>query len=237
MKKFPKKVLTQLFIVLLTFGVMGISEVFAESLAPPAGVGRDSLQLLWVTTKDENTHTGFMQRYERKAPGQKWVPVGEPIAIVTGRNGLALAKKEGDQRSPIGVFKIGPAFGYSASPDIKLHLPYMMLSENTFCVDDQSSRFYNKIIDTSKIAQHDWNSGEQMRENPHYLMGAVIQYNSKPIKPGAGSCIFLHIWENPQTATSGCIATDKENLETVLKWLNPKKNPAIGIHTEQLSPT
>lgn len=70
----------------------------------------------------------------------------------------------------------------------KIH--YLPLTDSSVCVDDVKSSYYNKIIDSSMIVKKDWLSAEQMREIPVYQFGAVIQHNTNPTLPGAGSCII-----------------------------------------------
>jgi L,D-peptidoglycan transpeptidase YkuD (ErfK/YbiS/YcfS/YnhG family) len=209
-------------------------------------VKNSSQQLLVVTTNDWNTYTGVMQRYQRTGANQDWQPVGQPVNIVTGKHGLAwgddgshnpsavmgagTVKKEGDLRTPVGVFAIGQAFGFAAKPDKMMQLPYLMLSQTTLCVDDAKSRYYNQLIKSDYTPYNDWSSAEQMRDNPHYELGAVVQYNSPQPRLGAGSCIFMHIWGSPTTGTTGCVAMQKTDLQTVLNWLDPKKHPDIAIY-------
>lgn len=207
-----------------------------------------SQQLLLVTTQDWHTPKGWLQRYQRNGSGSDWQPVGKAIEVVVGEKGLAwrgdiepitenqdLIKSEGDMRTPIGVFRIGPAFGFPSVVQ-NMQIPYQPLMESTICVDDSESRYYNQMIDAGKITHPDWHSAERMHTIPQYELGAVIQYNTaKPI-PKAGSCIFMHIWRSPTSGTHGCVAMEKENLRVVLTWLDPEKEPVIGIFPEQMKP-
>jgi hypothetical protein len=47
-----------------------------------------STQTIVVTTSNWNAVEGQLQRYERATTNEKWRPVGEPISIVVGKNGL-----------------------------------------------------------------------------------------------------------------------------------------------------
>jgi D-alanyl-D-alanine dipeptidase len=60
-----------------------------------------------------------------------------------------------------------------------------------------------------------------------YDLGVFVAYNSYPAISGNGSCIFLHIWKTPDTGTSGCTAMARENLEKVVRWLEPEKHPYL----------
>ncbi len=117
----------------------------------PADAFATSGQLLVVTTPDADAVDGRLQRYERDGEGGAWRPVGEAVAIVVGRNGLAWGsgllaapdeapkKKEGDGRSPEGAFALGTSFGQAGAALPGARLPYLSLDADTECVDDTAS--------------------------------------------------------------------------------------------------
>lgn len=203
----------------------------------------ESLQALVVTTKDWNATTGVARTFERKTPSSKWTAVGDEFPIVVGRSGLAWAqdsapdkasqfKKEGDGKSPAGVFPLTFAFGSSTKPEL-LTVPYTKIEQFTECVDDTSSTHYNTVVGRMQVGNFDWKSSEKMSEiKPEYDLGVFVAYNSYPIVKGNGSCIFLHIWEKPDSTTSGCTAMERRNLERVVGWLDEKKNPYLIQLTE-----
>ncbi len=212
--------------------------------ASSAEVFSASQQLLVVTTPSAEAISGQLQRYQRSDAKQPWLPVGSPVSIVVGRKGLAwgsgllpppqssTVKREGDGRSPEGVFALGTSFGYAASALPGASLPYLALSASTECVDDAQSRHYNRIVDRSVGA--DWNSSERMREmGDYYRWGVVVDHNhiaapepgSKPAA-GGGSCIFLHVWKEGQP-TSGCTAMAQPDIESLLLWLDPRQKPLL----------
>jgi zinc D-Ala-D-Ala dipeptidase len=228
---------------LLLSGLLFIVPIvgFTTSLSPQ--ILQQSQQLLLVLAPDWNTFHAKMQRYQRNLVTHTWAPVGKPIPVVTGKNGLAwgvpfqksfssdLQKKEGDLRTPAGIFKLGPAFGFKTKPNPKMKMDYLPLKETSLCVDDKNSIYYNQVIDTAKISRPDWRlgTGEIMHNIPLYEEGSLIQYNTLPPMKGHGSCIFMHRWRSPNSGTAGCIAMDKSNLTQVLHWINPTKNPVIAI--------
>ena len=185
----------------------------------------ESRQLAVVTTPNADAIDGTLQRYARATTHDAWTKVGDPIAIVVGRNGLAADKHEGDGRAPAGIFNIGPAFGFAAEAT-DLSLPYVQLQPTTECVDDTNSIHYNTIVDRATATPVDWTSSEKMREVQQYRRGAVVQYNTPP-SPGAGSCIFLHIWGGPSHGTAGCTAMSAADLDVLLRWLSPSLNPRL----------
>jgi hypothetical protein len=105
-----------------------------------------STQMIVVTTSDWHAVEGRLRRYERATEYEDWRPVGDPISMVVGRNGLAWGigvvptddaqvrsasdpvKREGDGRAPAGVFALGTAFGYASEPLQGLKMPYLNLT-------------------------------------------------------------------------------------------------------------
>lgn len=208
----------------------------ACATAPTLDLLTGSRQAIVVTTPDWNATRGTLQRFERN--GESWTAVGAPIDVVIGRSGLAWGggllseqplpgapvKREGDGKSPAGIFALGTAFGFASSADLRL--PYKQLRDATECVDDSASMYYNTIVDRDAVLRIDWSSSEKMRSIDQYRWGAVVQHNTPP-RAGGGSCIFLHIWNGPSSTTSGCTAMRQEDVETLLRWLDPGANPRL----------
>ncbi|MDT5295404.1 MAG: hypothetical protein QOJ76_2284 [Acidobacteriota bacterium] len=203
---------------------------------PTAG----SRQLIIVTTRDWTTVQGTLRRFERKGARSEWEAVGASVPVVVGRGGLGWgvgltarvaggpSKKEGDGRAPAGVFRLGTAFGFAPRDEATwLRLPYTPLTPAVECVDDVASRHYNLIVDRDAVRPVDWNSSERMRSVEGYRWGLVVEHNAGAPVPGLGSCIFLHVWAGPEKGTAGCTAMRQENLEGLLRWLDPKKRPLL----------
>jgi D-alanyl-D-alanine dipeptidase len=217
----------------------------AASLAQggePAAL-RESTQVLVVTTPDWNAVEGILQAYERPGARKRWKAVGAPIPVVVGKNGLGWGagvaadarrrgaddpvKKEGDGRSPAGIFRLGTAFGYAAQEPPEWKMPYVRLTPSVECVDDARSKFYNRVVDRAAVTP-DWSSSEQMlRPDGQYRWGMVVDHNADPVTEEAGSCIFLHIWLGPGVGTTGCTAMAQEELEGVLSRLDPARRPLL----------
>ena len=221
----------------------GGSIVFGQIKKPvePPAVPRfsQSLQTLVVTTEDWKAVRGAAQIFERKTLKSKWLPVGKSFPVVVGKNGLAWSddqrlmaesephKVEGDGKAPAGIFNLTMEFGASEKP-ASAQLPYTKLEEFTECVDDVKSSHYNTIVNRMEVGNFDWNSSEKMLAvGEQYDLGVFVAHNSNPVAKGKGSCIFLHIWKNDATGTSGCTAMARADLENVVKLLDPKKNPFL----------
>ncbi|WP_161515556.1 SH3 domain-containing protein [Priestia megaterium] len=172
-------------------------------------------QVILVTADNYDTKSAKIQTFE-KVDG-KWKQVLTANGVL-GQKGFALSKKEGDMESPTGKYTIGTAFGRYENPGTKL--PYRKITANDVWVDDSKSSLYNTW--QQKPANGRWTSAENM-DIPAYDYGFVINYNESRT-PGNGSAIFFHVGTN---YTAGCTATSKEQVVSILKWLNPEKNPVI----------
>ena len=61
-----------------------------------------------------------------------------------------------------------------------------------------------------------------------YTLGVVVEHNMRPVKPGAGSAIFLHTTDmRAAEPTLGCTAMSRGDLERVLGWLDTTKAPVL----------
>ncbi len=198
----------------------------------------ESLQAVVVTTPNWTATTGTARLFERKNVKSKWKAFDEPFLIVVGRNGLMWSrdtapekviefKAEGDGKAPAGMFPLTFAFGSGSKPEA-LTFPYTRLEEFTECVDDINSTHYNKVVDRMKVGNFDWKSSEKMLAiGEEYALGMFVGHNSYPVRKGDGSCIFLHIWKDASTPTSGCTAMERTKLERILTWIEPKSNPYL----------
>lgn len=202
--------------------------------AIPPGCG----QLVLVTAADWNVSAATVRRFERAAPHAPWVAVGRPVAALLGERGLAWGlglhaephgetprKREGDRRSPAGVFRITGAFGL-AGKIAGLKLPAQLLTPMLEAVDDPASRFYNRIVDRAGIAQPDWRSSERMSAMPDYALGLAVAHNPRSV-PGAGSCIFLHLWSGSRRGTAGCTVLRERDLAALARWLDTAREPVL----------
>jgi L,D-peptidoglycan transpeptidase YkuD (ErfK/YbiS/YcfS/YnhG family) len=202
---------------------------------------RNSRQCLVVIANNWNSTTGVLRAFERKGADGAWKVRGTDIPVVLGKNGLGWGlglldakrgggprKLEGDNKVPAGIFRLGPAFGYAPADRARwIKLRYVPLTEQIEGIDDPRSRYYNQLVERSKVAIVDWRTSEQMRRRDDlYKWGIVIAHNPTGI-PGAGSCIFIHIWRNSSAATVGCTAMPEQNLVQLLRWLDPASHPVL----------
>jgi len=199
------------------------------------------LQLLIVISPSWDTIEGTLYRYERSSAQESWESVGSPIAIVLGKTGMAWGrglhtlsdvhgkvKKEGDGKSPAGVFTLGSAFGDEPHRIFAQKIPFLPITEDLECVDDPDSLYYNQFVTAASPRERDWKSSEKMQEiGPLYAIGLVIDHNTAPIERGMGSAVFMHIWRNAASGTGGCTAMAEEDLNELISWLDAEKHPLL----------
>ena len=156
--------------------------------------------------------------------GTQWQSVLSPqIKGVIGTHGVAAVgtKKEGDRKTPRGIYPLGEAFGTQA---LALHMDYRYITADDKFVDDVASPQYNTWV----IGPTNAKSYGSMLIEP-YKLGAVINYNMNPAVPRSGSAIFMHVWTSPNKSTAGCVAMDEKSLLSLLHWLDKNQHPYIYI--------
>ena len=184
-------------------------------------------------SKDWKSNEGTLYLYEKTGTG--WGKAVFSAAVHYGSEGMAWGtglhpeentfdkKKEGDRRSPAGIFSIGTLYGLDPAPPQGVRYPYVQISERTRCIDDAESPFYNTIVEEDS-ANEKWKSAEHMAKvRPDYKYVLIINHNSMNAT-GNGSCIFLHINNVP---TTGCTSMDETTMIELLRWLDPMKRTVI----------
>ena len=141
-----------------------------------------------------------------------------------GKKGSTTNKKEGDKKTPKGVFEIGNL--YFRKDRIKkpiTSLKCIEIKRNMgWCDDINSPKKYNKLFKIDNHLSHE----KLTRKDHKYDLLVPIKYNFKKPIPGRGSCIFIHLTKNYKP-TAGCIALKEKDFLIMLKII--KKNSKIKI--------
>lgn len=154
----------------------------------------------------------------------RWHLVSGPIPAVIGRKGLAPKgeKREGDGRTPSGVFALRRAFGYDQN--VQTGLDYRAVTEKDFWVDDPASLQYNQwVAGDVPLESHE----VLRRSDGLYKYAVIVEYNTDPVVAGMGSAIFLHVWRGANKPTAGCVAMAEADLLRLMQWLDARRNPVI----------
>lgn len=141
------------------------------------------------------------------------------FSCVIGKNGVASHKKEGDLKTPLGIFQIREVFYRKdrLGGTIGTKLPLLETHQEFGWCDDPQSPFYNKFIENRSSAKCSHES--LWREDSIYNIVVVLGYNDAPAVPGNGSAIFLHVARPAMTPTHGCVAIPQDDLIQLLKEL------------------
>lgn len=240
---------------LLTHSLMLCGILLCWSPKIYAQVPPDSDQVILVLAAEWSSDQARLQRFERN--NNRWLAVGSRVPVVLGRKGLGWGRglfqpedtqgdfrQEGDERSPAGIFPLGPVFGLATSQEanqwLTLNMPYLHLSDSIRCVGDSTSPYYNQLINlkqTKDPGRHP-EANENMRRDAirdegAYRWGIFVAHNQAQNPEGmpgdqvSGSCIFIHLWKGPGIGTSGCTALSKANILNLINWLDDSKKPVL----------
>tara|TARA_A100000164_G_scaffold374419_1_gene407381 strand:+ start:276 stop:770 length:495 start_codon:yes stop_codon:yes gene_type:complete len=136
-----------------------------------------------------------------------------------GKKGLTNKKKEGDKKSPKGIFNIEDL--YYRKDKIKkpnTSLKCIPIKKNMgWCDDMNNKKYYNKLIKIKKNIRHE----KLFRKDNKYDLLVPISFNRKRRVIGKGSAIFLHLTNN-YNKTEGCIALKKSDFLILLRLIKKK---------------
>ncbi len=168
--------------------------------------------------------------------GSSWATVSEcartrsgrwiRTAVTAGRigsKGFAAPgeKREGDRRSPTGIFTLGVGFG-ARNPGSGLG--YLTLTPRQCWGSTVGSTRYNRPYLGSCPAPD-----ERMfaAVKGAYRQGIVVNYNTSPIVPGRGSAIFIHV--RTASATTGCVALPEAAVIRLMRANRPGDLIIMGV--------
>ncbi len=162
--------------------------------------------------------------------GACWQPAAGPWTAWLGGNGTSPSKREGDRRTPTGVFRfLQTMYGLAPSPGVRFR--YHRIVCGDWWVEDPASPYYNRFRHVRCGSKPPFRTtSEDMSRSPTaYRHLAVIAYNTSRVVPGRGSGIFLHV--STGRPTLGCISLPRPQLVATLRWLRPAARPLIAIGT------
>ena len=135
-----------------------------------------------------------------------------------GKNGKTTKKIEGDNKTPKGLYALGPLYYRNDRlPKLSTKLKKIEIMKNFGWCDDVKSKFYNKPIKTNINVRHE----KLYRNDKKYDLLIPIKYNTKKPKKNKGSAIFLHLTSNYKK-TQGCVAIKEKDMLILLNLINKK---------------
>ena len=142
-----------------------------------------------------------------------------------GKAGIGKKKREGDNITPTGTFKIVKIY-YRSDRVKKISSKFRQIeiTKNMGWCDDPNSKNYNQLIKLPSKYNHE----KLFKKNNIYDLIIVLNYNMKPVIKNKGSAIFIHVAKKKYQPTQGCIALKKNNLLKLLSKIS--KNIKIKIN-------
>ena len=161
--------------------------------------------------------TAFVSMHEKMSDGT-WRQVMSTPGFI-GRRGLG-KEREGDEKTPVGVFRFTAAFGNLEDPGCAL--PYTHVDPGHYWSGDHRPGMrYNKMVHISELPELD-------RENSEHLVDFGACYNycldmgyNRDCVVGLGSALFFHCLSPVQPYTAGCVAVPETAMHTVMTHVQP----------------
>ncbi|ACD82277.1 Uncharacterized conserved protein [Methylacidiphilum infernorum V4] len=200
-------------------------------------------QLITVVVPSSNVFEGYMRFFQRIGEGEQWIADSDFVPVLIGRNGLSWGKglhepqqgeqkKEGDGKTPAGIFNLGLIMGIADElpPGSQWPLYHKKTSLDAW-VEDPTLAHYNHLVTIQdSTSPPDWFEKQRLRiEDPHLEWMVFIEHNYPDSIPGLGSAIFLHERYGEHVPTSGCVAMQKEKLVELIRWISYSSKPKIVI--------
>jgi len=187
-------------------------------------------QLLVVFNDKPESDLATVVAMEKK--NKKWQMIFTPMPAGIGRKGFAAphAKREGDNQSPTGFFRLGQLFCYEKV--VNTRMPYIQTTPEDKWIDDPDSPDYNRHVRGKTSAK----SYEKLLLNGNdYRYCMAIEYNTHPVVKGMGSAIFLHLSEGKTiNSSSGCVVLLQKDMEKLLNWMKPELKPSMLMGNEKV---
>lgn len=186
-------------------------------------------QLILVVAQPTDGVTTRTVCYERTNEGVfRSVDRLEHLQGFVGKNGVKHHRQRNTNTSPAGLWAISSAFGNEPPPD-GLKLPWRQVTPNSDWVCDEASPYFNTWQERNDPTLLPWSDDvEHLEDYPTlYAWACVIEFNRPPdVIPDRGCAIFLHC---SRGGTGGCVGLRREDMLSVLNWLDAEKNPYILI--------
>ena len=130
-----------------------------------------------------------------------------------GRTGLSFRKREGDGKTPIGVWTLRPGFFRAdrlRKPEGGLKLA-PLTADMGWCEMPASGQYNRKVrLPFRDVSESMW------RTDNAYDVVFPTDHNEHPRVKGAGSAIFFHLLREGGDCTAGCVAVRGSDMKKIL---------------------
>jgi len=206
-------------------------------------VPESSRALLVAIPDDWNSVRSWLQLYRRTSASSPWLPSGEAIPVHLGRRGLAwgrglhsvqpgMQKREGDGKSPAGLFLLGNIlYGYADRCPVP-GWRYRQVTDRDLWIEDPTSSLYNRhlILSTHEPFPPNQHYHLMRQTDPAHALKLFIRHNAPPdVQPGAGSAIFFHLCRSQDSVTTGCTSMEEASFRNLLSSFRPAEDPVYVL--------
>ena len=141
------------------------------------------------------------------------------VKCALGKRGIGTKKKEGDQITPRGSYKIkGILYRRDKIKNLRTKLIKKAINKKMGWCDDPKSKKYNQLV---KLPSK-FNFEKLYRNDELYDIIIILNFNTNPIKKNKGSAIFIHVAKNNYSPTKGCIAIKRNDIKKLVREINRK---------------
>ena len=172
-----------------------------------AKIPADAQQVVLVVGAGTDATTSTVSFWERGTAG--WTKVSGDMAAHNGAKGWTPNHREGDLRSPAGVYSLTYGGGRLANPGAKIpyeYRPSYYVISGTFLGGNLAGAF-------DYVVGIDYN----------HVPGSPPSDKRKPMGAAAGGGIWFHV--DHQSPTHACVSLPAEQMRQMLLWLDPAKHP------------
>lgn len=198
-------------------GYQGIDVVSPEWIGT-LDAAKDAKQLFVVAAFAEDATDAWISLHEKQSDGSWHMVMTTPGFI--GKNGIGKTR-EGDAKTPVGVFRFNRAFGIADDPGCAI--PYVKADHNTYWSGDPREGFrYNELVSLKDLPGLDVESGDSEHIIDYiyqYQYCLNISYNEEGT-PDLGSAIFLHCFGPVKPFTGGCVAIPEDHMRFVMQHID-----------------
>jgi L,D-peptidoglycan transpeptidase YkuD (ErfK/YbiS/YcfS/YnhG family) len=168
-------------------------------------------QAVIVRAPSMSSTTNTVTLWTRTATG--WRQLGAPMPGHNGERGWSAHRTSGDLKTPTGVYSLTAAGGRLPNPGTSE--PY-----------EHNASFFRtngRFLGHSTVGVFDYVVAIDFNRVP----GSPVSSTAEPKGEGPGGGIWLHV--DNGAATLACVTVSKQNMVTILRWLDPSQHPVIVL--------
>ena len=174
-------------------------------------------QMLIVAAFDETATDAWISLHEKQKDGTWKMVMTSPGFI--GKNGLGKTK-EGDAKTPTGVFHFNRAFGIADDPGCQME--YTKVDENYYWSGDaREGKHFNELVNIKDVPDLDTENSEHIADFDYaYQYVLNMGYNAE-CEEEKGFAFFLHCFRVNRTYTGGCVGVPENIMKFVMQHVKP----------------